>query len=72
MISLITDEQFAAAAMDVQFLEYTREELLADGPGGDFLRKYVLLEHFPERFGANEGVNIYYNKYYWYLKFYQA
>jgi hypothetical protein len=42
MFNPITDEQFAAAAIDVQFPEYTREELLAHDPGGGFLRKYLL------------------------------
>jgi hypothetical protein len=46
--------------------------LLAEDPGSNFLMKYLLLEYFPERFVTNEGVNIYYNKYYWYMKFYQA
>jgi hypothetical protein len=72
MFNLITDEQFATAALNVVFPNTISVALLVEEPVGDFLRKYVLLQYFPEKFSANQEVNIYYNKYYWYRKFYQA
>lgn len=72
MFTLIPDEQFAAAAIDTKYPESVNEELLAEEPGGGYLRKFLLLTYFPERFGAQDNINTYYNKYYWFLKFYQA
>jgi hypothetical protein len=71
MINLITDEQFSAAAIGVQFDEFTIQEFLSNESYNDALKKFILLDNFPERFGANNDINIFYNKYYWYLKFYQ-
>ena len=72
MFTLIPDEQFAAAAINTQYPESVNEELLAEEPGSGYLKKFLLLNYFPERFGDKDNINIYYNKYYWFLKFYQA
>lgn len=69
MMQFINENDFIVADKDVDFVNYANPELLADDTLNKSLKKYLLLTHYPEKFKNVDQLNIYYNRYYWFLKF---
>ena len=64
----IQDTVFSKVSSDVVF-EIPNQELLKLPLVGEALNNYLLISNYPEKFEDVSALDLYYNKYYWYLKF---
>jgi len=69
MISFIDEKAFSQALKGVVWPAYLNPLVLGDPEVGPSLKRYALLHLFPERFDSASDLDIYYNKYYWFLRF---
>lgn len=66
--NLIEDVVFEKLRSDCELNDFTNPEYLQNADFGSELIKYCLLNFYPEKFYGDKSI-LYYNKYYWFLRF---
>jgi hypothetical protein len=66
---LIDDKQFKEAFIGITFQNNANQKLLNSPIVGELLKRYLILSQYPEKFDNLNRADIYYNRYYWFLKF---
>lgn len=70
MIVFIANEILEDNKRGVDLWTHINPDLMQDGSMKKYLENYLVLTHFPEKFLNETPLMIYYNRYYWFSKFY--
>ncbi len=63
------EESLFDEIIEKSVFENINEDILANPSVSESLKKYLALTQYPERFINIEPLDLFYNRYYWYLKF---